>query len=58
MPWGQVPVLEFEGKVLAQSVTICRYLAKKYNLAGSTELEAAKCDEYVDVSFLSFYQEY
>jgi len=46
--WGQVPVLEFDGKQLSQSASISRYLAKKYKLAGADELEAAKCDEYVD----------
>ncbi|CAL8110920.1 unnamed protein product [Orchesella dallaii] len=48
MPWGQMPVLEIDGVYLAQSVAICRYLARKYNLIGETELDAAKCDEYVD----------
>ncbi len=48
MPWGQIPILEFEGKVIAQSITICRYLARKYNFAGSNHWESALCDEYVD----------
>jgi len=48
MPWGQLPVLEVNGKRLAQSSAICRYLARKFNLTGSDEFEAAKCDELVD----------
>ncbi|OXA58261.1 glutathione S-transferase [Folsomia candida] len=48
MPWGQIPILEFDGKVIAQSLTICRYLAQKYNFAGRDPWESAKCDEYVD----------
>lgn len=49
MPWAQIPILEFDGKILAQSITICRCLAEKYNLTGSNDWEKAKCDEYVDV---------
>jgi len=48
MPWNQVPVLEVGDQVLAQSLTICRYLADNFGLAGITAWEAAKCDEYTD----------
>ena len=47
--WGQLPALEVEGKgTILQSMAITRYLAKKYNLTGADDFEAAKCDEYVD----------
>lgn len=46
--WGQVPLIEFEGKKLAQSLAITRYFAKKFNLVGSNDFEAALTDEYVD----------
>jgi len=49
-PWGQLPVLEFNGNQLAQSATIARYLARKFKLTGKDEWEAAKCDEYVDAA--------
>jgi len=35
MPFGQVPVLEVDGKMLCQSHTIARYLARQHNLAGN-----------------------
>lgn len=40
-----MPALEVEkGKVICQSMAIARYLAKKYGLAGSGELEQAQVD--------------
>ncbi|KAJ6643345.1 Glutathione S-transferase [Pseudolycoriella hygida] len=46
--YGQVPVLEVNGKFLSQTTTICRYLARKFNLVGENDWEATKCDEVVD----------
>ena len=48
MPFGQVPVLEVDGKVLAQSITIARYLAREHGLAGETSWDQAIADQYVD----------
>lgn len=52
-PWGQLPILEYEGATIAQTMTICRFVAKKAGLAGNNALEQAqmdmvadKCDEY------------
>ena len=39
MPFGQVPVLEVDGKMLCQSHTIARYLARQFGIAGETEWE-------------------
>jgi len=47
-PWGQLPVLQVGDKTLCQSNTIARYLAKKYNLIGDDDWEAAKMDELAD----------
>ena len=48
-PAGQLPYLVIDGETkLPQSLTIARYLAKKFNLAGKNELEQAKVDALVD----------
>lgn len=48
MPFGKVPVLEIDGKVLNQSVAITRYLAKKAGLAGNDDWESLLIDIAVD----------
>ncbi|CAF3494020.1 unnamed protein product, partial [Rotaria sp. Silwood2] len=63
MPLGQVPVLEFDGVKLPQSVAIARFLAKQFYLAGKDNLEEAKVDAVVDtvgdiaVKYMSFRRE-
>jgi len=47
-PYGQVPLLEFNGQKLNQSQAIARFLAKKFGLVSKDDLEAARCDEIVD----------
>jgi glutathione S-transferase len=48
VPFGQIPVLEVDGKMLPQSKAICRYLAKQFKMTGKTDFEAAMADAYVD----------
>ncbi|XP_076656366.1 uncharacterized protein LOC143361011 [Halictus rubicundus] len=48
MPFGQVPVLEIDGKKVNQSVAISRYLAKQFGLAGKDDWEALEIDVVVD----------
>ncbi|KZC09849.1 PREDICTED: glutathione S-transferase-like [Dufourea novaeangliae] len=48
MPFGQVPVLEIDGKKYPQSVAISRYLAKKFGVLGKDDLEALQVDATVD----------
>jgi len=47
-PFGQLPVLEVDGVKLCQSNACARYLARKYNLAGKTDLEQAQVDMIAD----------
>ncbi|KAK0182785.1 hypothetical protein PV327_000884 [Microctonus hyperodae] len=48
MPFGQVPVLEVDGKKIHQSTAICRYLAKQYGLLGTSDWENLEIDAAVD----------
>lgn len=48
MPYGMLPVLEIDGKPIAQSNAVARYLARKHNLAGRDEWESMLCDVLVD----------
>ncbi|PIK57299.1 putative S-crystallin SL11-like [Apostichopus japonicus] len=43
--FGQVPVLEVDGVQLTQSCAINRFLAKRLNLYGNDDMEAAKIDQ-------------
>ncbi|XP_044269049.1 glutathione S-transferase-like [Tribolium madens] len=47
-PFGMLPVLEIDGKAVAQSNAVARYLARQYGLAGRNEWEALQCDVLVD----------
>lgn len=55
MPYGQMPVLEIDGKQYAQSVALARYLAKQVGLAGKDDLENLQIDMAVDL-FTDFRQ--
>lgn len=47
-PFGALPVLEIDGRAVAQSNAVARYLARKYGLAGKDEWEELECDVLVD----------
>ncbi|XP_019878295.1 glutathione S-transferase isoform X2 [Aethina tumida] len=48
MPFGQVPVLEHNGKVAHQSLAIARYVAKQVKLVGNNDWEDLEIDSIVD----------
>jgi len=47
-PWGSLPLLEVDGNVIGQSMTIARFIAKEGGLAGRTHYEQALIDSAVD----------
>ncbi|XP_052232067.1 probable glutathione S-transferase 7 [Dreissena polymorpha] len=47
--YGQVPVLEVDGKQLAQSNAIARFLAREFDLAGKNSWEQALCDQTLEL---------
>lgn len=48
MPFGQLPILEVDGEKISQSLTIARFLAGEFGLAGNTPVERAKADMVVE----------
>ncbi|KAI1700930.1 glutathione S-transferase 1 [Ditylenchus destructor] len=49
MPYEQLPVLEVDGIKIPQSVAIYRFLARRFGLAGKTDIESALLDSIVDL---------
>ena len=47
-PFGKLPVLAYDGKMLCESIAICRFLAKENGLTGSDNWTAAEADMVVD----------
>ncbi|CAG0889500.1 unnamed protein product [Cyprideis torosa] len=47
-PFGQLPILEFNGRTYAQTLSLCRFIARKSNLAGENESNATECDMWVE----------
>ena len=45
---GTLPILEYNGTTISQSITIARFLAKEFNLAGKNRIEEAQADMIVD----------
>ena len=49
-PTGMLPMLEVDGKQLVGSVVICRFLAERFGLAGSNDVENAEIAGILDVT--------
>ena len=49
-PYGTLPVLEVDGKQLAGTIPIARFLAERFGLAGSNDFENADIDSIQDVA--------
>ncbi|GMS82690.1 hypothetical protein PENTCL1PPCAC_4865, partial [Pristionchus entomophagus] len=47
-PFGQMPVLEVDGKQIPQAFAISRFIASQHGLAGATAFEAAWVDAIAD----------
>ncbi|VDM81904.1 unnamed protein product [Strongylus vulgaris] len=47
-PFGQLPVLDIDGQQIAQSMAICRYLARKFGFAGKSPIDEAIVDSLAD----------
>ena len=47
-PFGQLPLVEIDGKKINQSIAVCRYLAKKVGLSGKNDWENLQIDASVD----------
>ena len=47
-PLGTLPVLNYNGIEIGQSISIARFLAKEFGLAGKDRIEEAKADMVVD----------
>jgi len=43
-PFGQLPILEFDGTVICQSIVINRYLANTFGYAGKTQEDKIKAE--------------
>ena len=47
-PLGTLPILEYGDKKLCQSITIARFLANEFGIAGKNNMEKAEADMVVD----------
>uniref|UniRef100_H2YFD7 glutathione transferase n=1 Tax=Ciona savignyi TaxID=51511 RepID=H2YFD7_CIOSA len=49
MPFGKMPVLYVDGQPIAHSRALIRYLGRCFNLMGSSDMEAAIIDMWIEV---------
>ncbi|BFZ09089.1 hypothetical protein BsWGS_12128 [Bradybaena similaris] len=48
-PFGQLPILEIDGKVYTESIAIATYLAREFGFYGKTSLDGLKIDQVVQL---------
>uniref|UniRef100_A0A914PGW7 GST N-terminal domain-containing protein n=1 Tax=Panagrolaimus davidi TaxID=227884 RepID=A0A914PGW7_9BILA len=48
---GKLPYLQYDGHKIVGGVNMCRFLGRKYNLAGKDDYEAADIDGCIDLYF-------
>ena len=48
-PFGQLPILNWDGEEICQSMACARFIAREVGLAGNNNMERAMVDEIVDV---------
>uniref|UniRef100_H2YNA0 glutathione transferase n=1 Tax=Ciona savignyi TaxID=51511 RepID=H2YNA0_CIOSA len=51
MPFGKMPVLYVDGQPIAHSRALIRYLGRCFNLMGSSNMDAAIIDVWIEVIF-------
>uniref|UniRef100_H2ZE04 glutathione transferase n=1 Tax=Ciona savignyi TaxID=51511 RepID=H2ZE04_CIOSA len=51
MPFGKMPVLYVDGEPIAHSRALIRYLGRSFNLMGSSDMDAAIVDMWLEVMF-------
>jgi len=62
-PFGQMPLLTVEGHTYCQSLSIARYLAEKFGLAGKSDLEKFRgdmishCVEDMSMAYIGVFRE-
>merc|ERR1711971_981079 len=47
-PYGSLPLLEWNGTCIAQSMAVARFIAREVGLAGRCNMESAQIDEIID----------
>lgn len=50
-PFGQIPLLEVEGVTLCQSMAILRFVARRYGLMPSNDIQQAKADMFSEAVY-------
>lgn len=58
VPFGKLPVLDIDGKILYQPLAIARYFGRKFNLMGSDDVINGQIDALAESIYYFWYSEY